>query len=232
MEIRRTTIHQVYLLRFDEIPLLKLLHPAGVKSLSGLFGFAQSGVAQDQSGAPMVNLQLGAYQHEGVDISITRLSIEDRRILLDVEGTSEQADKITEGLREHLRSVSGRADEQFLKSIVKAQESEIVAQLEFSADQLLSEHLLRFVGENLIPATSSDLATSSAKLGAVLFVVQYDPHGVALDDFRISLSRKEFSIGPRPGSPLEERTYVSKAPVDTATHLSLLATLESILVHK
>ena len=229
MELQRTTIHQVYLLRFDEVPLLKLLHPAGLQPLSALFGFAQAGVVQDQSGTPVINLQLGAFREGDIELPILRLAIEERRILLDLEGTSDQADKVIARLAEHLRVLSGRADDAFLRPVVKAQESEVVSRLNFQWDQLLSRQLTDFVARYLHTATKSEHATSSAKLGQIMFVIQYETEGLALDDQRVLLSRKEFIIAPRPGYLPTERVYYSKAPVDTSSHTALLHHLESLL---
>ena len=232
MEIQRTTIHQVYLLRLDEVPLLKLLHPAGLQPLSALFGFGQAGVVQDQSGTPVINLQLGAFREGELELPILRLAIEDRRILLDLEGPSDQADKVFARLAEHLRVLSGRADDAFLRPIVKAQESEVVCRLSFQWDRLLSHRLTDFVARNLHEATGSKHAASSAKLGQIMFVIQYETEGLALDDQRVSLSRKEFIIAPRPGYLPTERVYYSKAPVDTSSHLALLHELDSLFAEE
>ena len=55
-----------------------------------------------------------------------------------------------------------------------------------------------------------------------------NPMSKITKDYRITLSRKEFLIGPRDGTALDEQIFVSKAPVDTDTHLVLLDELEAL----
>lgn len=79
MEIQRTSSHQVYITNPDEIPLPKLVHPAGTQILQKLFGFSQVSLSQNAQGTPIVTYQFGTFHQEAREIPITRLVVEDRK---------------------------------------------------------------------------------------------------------------------------------------------------------
>jgi hypothetical protein len=228
MEVHRTIIHQVLLMRFDEIPLSLLIQRSTLSRLTALFEFNEIEVAQSQAGKQIVNAQVGVFRNDVGDRPISKLVLEERRILLDLEGTSIDADKVISKLRQFLAEVASRSDTEFLQPIVKAEESEVVARLEFPAERLFAPELVRFIEDEFTHAASSDKARAVISPAQVLFLVQYKTADLQLDDYRIGLSRKEFILGPRPGLPLTEQIYASKAPVDTATHLRVLEELEKI----
>jgi hypothetical protein len=229
MEIKNKHIHQVYLVKVDEIPMPKILLPGGIQAISSLFGFGKANVVQDQIGNAVVNFQFGGFRIEAHEIPIMGLVLEGRRILLDVDSDTPDADSVFQKLIEILRSISGRNDTDYLSPIVKAQESEIVAYIDFPADSLYPSQIGKFIAEQLQPATMSKLASSSINIDLISFLVEYTPVDRTLDDFKIGMDRKEFILAPRAGVPLKERIYYSKAPVDTATHIKLLQSIESLL---
>lgn len=154
MRIQRAISHQIYLIRHDDVILYRLASRTNMAALAALFEFSQAAVAPDESGAPVVNLQVGLFRGEGMETPIVRLAIEDRRILIDVEGPTQVADAAYEALRSHLRSALDRQDDAFLQPIVKAEESELIANLDFPAEALVSPHLAQFAGESLTASTS------------------------------------------------------------------------------
>jgi hypothetical protein len=229
MQIIRHVIHQAYLYPSDYIPFYKLVAPANLQQLKALFNFGQGLVGQDQAETPSVNLALGIFRSGETDIPVLRLGIEDRKFLIDVEGTSQDAYAVFDALVAQVARLAGVPADKFSNPIILAEDSEIIARLDFSADRLLSPELAQFASRDLSGRTTSHIASSSVKLGQVAFVVQYHPPDLALDDKRVSLARKEFTLGPRPGYPLEDRTFYSKAPVDSNTHVALLTSLNDML---
>jgi hypothetical protein len=229
MDIQRTSSHQVYITNPDEIPLPKLVHPAGTQILQKLFGFNQAGLSQNAQGTPIITYQFGILHQDNREIPITRLAIEDRRILLDVEDETIFADAVYVKLVEELKTLSGNVATDYLRPIVKAQESEIVAHLNIPAERLISSQLSEFINKTLQPMTTSDTATSSINFGQIVLMVQFTSLNPALEKSRITLNPKEFIIAPRPGIPVEEQVYISKAPVDTERHKELLTALEIAL---
>jgi hypothetical protein len=229
MDIQRTSIHQVYIINPDEIPLPKLVHPAGMQILLKLFGFNQMSLSENAQGTPIVTYQFGTMHQDTREIPITRLAVEDRRILLDVEDATIFANAVYLKLVEELKILSGSVAMDYLSPKVKAQESEIVAHLNFPAERLISSQLSEFINKTLQPMTTSDTATSAINFGQLVFMVHFKLLNPTLEKSSITLNPKEFIIAPRPGIPIEEQIYISKAPVDTESHKELLKSLEITL---
>jgi hypothetical protein len=226
MNIQRTSSHQVYITKFDEIPLPNILPPAGMQSIQVLFGFGPPSMTPDAQGSPVAGFQFGIMRAGTREIPITKLVIENRRILLDIEDESIYADKVFTTLIEALKKISGRVDNDYLTTLIKAEESEVVAHLDFPAEKLLTPQLAGFVDKTLQPMTMSNIASSAIQLASINFMVSYKFLNSSLDSYKVTLIPKEFNISPRPGVPLSEQVYYSKAPVDTETHKVILRALE------
>jgi hypothetical protein len=224
MDIIFSAIHHVLLYKFDEIPLARLIQRATLAQLTALFEFSEVHVSENNQ---VVNAINGVYRDEFGDHPINRLVIEERRILIDLVGSTRDADQVMIKLKAFLANLAGRADDNFLITIVKSEESEIIAKLNFSAERLFAPELLGFLQEKAAPAFSYDFAKAVITPAPIPFLVQFKTDGSMLDDYRISLSRKELIIGPRPGYPLFEQVYYSKAPTSTDIHTELLLDLES-----
>lgn len=227
MEVKSTRISQVVLVRFDEIPLQKLAQPDHLASLTELYGFGQVNVGASSEGKMLLMAENGLFKSDGEEYAVSRLIIEERKIqLVGIEGTSLEANKMMGELREHFAMVAGRESRKFLEPIVVAEDSEVIARLDFPYQALLSEGFLAFVDSDLSEATLNAYAETELKFAQLLYYVDYQVTDPALSDFRIGLSRKEFRLEPRRGYPLSEQVYYSKAPVSTDIHLKLLSKLE------
>jgi hypothetical protein len=225
MEIISSTTHQVLLLRYDEIPRTKMLtQKRALSELRSKFQFQAADIDENLN----IIAQMGLYQDENGEYPIRRLVIEERRILIDVEGPSKIADKIISELRLFITAYSNRIDTDFLKPIITAHESEIVAKLIFPFEKLLAPEFNKFILEDAVAAMNSNKAVAKANPSLLTFLISYQSLDESLEDFKVSISRKEFTIGPRPGFPVSDKIYYSKAPVDTDKHIELLARLEEV----
>jgi hypothetical protein len=226
MDIIFSSIHHILLFKFDEIPLARLIQRATLAQLTALFEFSEVNVSENNQ---VVNAINGVCKDEFGDHPLNRLVIEERRILIDLVGSTRDADRMTIQVKAFLANLAGRADENFLTTIVKSEESEIIAKLNFTSEKLFAPELLRFLQEKAEQAFSYDFAQAVITPAPIPFLVQFRTDSSMLDDYRISLSRKELIIGPRPGYPLAEKVYYSKAPTSTDIHIELLLDLEKRL---
>lgn len=225
MRIIHLRIHQVLIVRFDQIPIGKLFHKKAVNELSAIFQLSNIQI-EDEKNLLGIN---GLIQTSSGEFVINRLSIEDRRILLDMEGDSILADQVISKLKSFLALLANTEDYNFLEPIVKAQESEIIAELNFGVNKLMPEQVVNFIQKDITQALTSDNIQPRINPHLFTFVVNFQTPENFQDDYRVTLSRKELVLGPRPGFPISDQVYYSKAPTDSDTHKNILLKLEELL---
>lgn len=230
MNIRTTRVSQILLLRPDQIPIRRLASRVNLAEITSLFGFGTSQVVeQAPGGETAVLFEGGALDHQGRGISISRLAIEERRILLTVEGSSGDAELVYASLANYLAKLAEFPSEGFDPPLLKSEESEIVAQLAFPFSDLVSPALWNFMVTDIAKAATFHYAEAKVIPAHLSFYVEYFPRDESLSQYRISLIRKEISLEPRMGFPVEEQVYFSKAPFDTDSHADLLSRIEGRL---
>jgi hypothetical protein len=229
MNIDSLKITQIILVRFDEIPLNKLIHRPNLERLAKFFKFNNAEATQVNAENAAILYQHGVHRNDSGEHIISRLVLENRRILLEMDGTSKDADAFFASLTSFLADLAGRTEGKYLQPIVKSEESEIIARLEFPIEKLISPTYLHFVESIVASEASSDIAEATVKPASLAFNVEYLVKDSSLSDYRISLSQKEFTVEPRRGYPLADQMYYSKAPFDTNTHIELLEELEKTI---
>jgi len=231
MNILSNIITQIILVHFKEIPLLRLSHRKTLERFSKKFEFNSVDVVQDPNeNVVAVQCRNGIYKDlDGNEISIQRLTIEERKILYMILGTSEQADHFYNQLTKYLFQLSTTKVDSFMKPIIKSEESEITCQLDFSAERLFPQRLVSFVNDNLPKEAESEYANALIQPWGISFQMDFRAKDNSLNDYRISLARKEFVLSPEVGYGLTEKVFYSKAPFDTFTHIKLLSKLEDTL---
>lgn len=233
MKTKSMTITQILIFDYDQIPLRKLISRRNLTELGSLFEFSNAQVAEDISeGKKAVILDGGTLENETEPVAIPRVVVEERRILLSVDGSSKQADQVYEHLGKFLAALAGLEATEFQEFRHKSEESEVVAELDFAFERLVSNPVWEFMRTEIPAAASTEIFSTSTVPAHFSFFVEYQPTDEWLSSHRISLARKEFSLEPRIGHPLEEQIYFSKAPLDTEAHLSLLGRIEDLLSNK
>lgn len=227
MNIQKTTITQVVLVPFDKISLDKLIPQQRLEPLVSLFGFRNAEISKSGADQVSVTLEHGIYDNDTGSHAVKKLEIRERKIVFSLEGTSQDAEGFFEELDEFLMDLSDI--EGHLSPVLKSQESEIIAKLDFSIEDLLSPAYLAFVRTAVERETSLDIAEASVRPVALKFRVDYLLQDESIQEQNISLSSKEFSVEPRKGTLLADRIFYSKAPLDTDAHARLLEELEATL---
>lgn len=229
MNINQTKVTQVVLVSFGEIPLGKLIPRQQLEQLGHPFGFRNAEISKSSAGEVVITLEHGIFDTGTDSHAVDRLVISERKIVFTLEGTSEDAAAFFGELRGFLADLSDRGDDGYLTPIVESQESGIVAELDFSVEDLLSSAYLDFVRTAVERQASSDIAKATVRPVTLRFRVDYLLQDESIQEQGIGLSSKEFIVEPRKGSRLVDQVFYSKAPLDTDTHVKLLEELEATL---
>jgi len=216
----------ITLFEFDHLPFAKFLHQSNISTFKDIFRFNEFQILQTQTDHPLVAFRHGTFDTDSGEIIILRDDIESRKIVLEIEGESTNADELLDRFIEIFREISENSDDDFMKPIVLTRDSVIIAKMSFHAKSLLHPDLLDFVTNQVSAKSKLKQGDPVPNLHTISFRIDYNPTDDSLLDYRISLTRKEFSIGPRDGTPLDQQIFVSKAPVSTSDHIELLEELE------
>jgi len=230
MNVHTLKTTRVVLVRFDEIPLNKLIHRPNLEQLAKFFRFNAADTMQNEAGRAVILCRHGIHKGDSGECTVNRLILEERKIIFEIDGSSDDADTFYAGLVSFLAGLAERTEKGYLQPIVVSDESEIVAHLEFSIESLFSPTYLQFVRSVVASEASSDVAEVIVKPASLAFNVEYLVKDNSLTDYRISLSRKDFTVEARKGFPLTDQMYYSKAPFDTNTHIKLLKELERAIL--
>jgi hypothetical protein len=162
--------------------------------------------------------------------TVVTARLEDRRFLIKLGGSSDDANAFFDSLAGYLADEAGHIEDHFLRPIVHAEESEIAVQLGFHFEELLSKTYMRFINSEVPKEANSDLAEASIRPVSLRFHVDYLVRDHSLPEQHISLNPKEFTVEPRRGYPLKDAVYYSKAPFSTGRHIKLLQELEQVIM--
>jgi len=234
MDILKTKINYIVLVHNDEIPFVKLASGKNMENFSKAFNFQKAEVTQDGNTGNVIKLifRYGIFQKSDENrIAIIRLEIEERKLIVEMEGSSNDARDFYNNLVSQFVELVDAPSESFLEPIVVANESEIIARLQFPISGILSSNYLEFVQSRVAESASSEFAEAIVSPSVIVFLVDFQVKDTYLSQHRIVLSKKEYSVQPAIGYPVDEQIYFSKAPVDTQTHIMLLNELEKTLAN-
>jgi hypothetical protein len=230
VKIQNVKTTQVLILPFDRIPVNRLVPSRNLQRCGKLFNFVQMEVSEDNAGNVVVRFKHGLYPGSAGDCALVRLEVMERKIVFEIEGTSEDANAFWGDLAEFLAGLANVSEEGYLESIVKAEESEIVSELDFSMERLVSPAYLEFVRTTVASEATSEIAEARVRPVSLEFEVRYQVTDEILSEQRINVVPKPFVVGPRKGSTIADRVYYSKAPLDTEAHTKLLEKLERVIL--
>lgn len=233
MELIDTKFTYIVLVHHYEIPILKLASGKNLQKFATSFNFQQADAVQDGNTGNVgaILFRFGVFRSsDGKDITINRLNIEIRKILFEIDASSQYAEEIYREVKSLLADYADTDKEDFLEPIVIADESQLIVKLNFSIDRLIAPKYLGFVQKFLPDLARSEYADAKITPSKVEFTIEYDEKNRHLRDRRITLSRKEFSVQPAIGYLLDEQIYFSKAPFDTYAHIQLLSDLEEAMM--
>ena len=157
-------------------------------------------------------------------IPIRLLHFEQRRIVIDVAGSSSTVTAIYEHLRHFLSELQAPDGSPIVGEPERVLDHTVVsAQFPFSMGAVFALPL-RELFTRILNANSEDLALVST------IVMQKHPAGEEITRLANPEESNALTLGPRTGTRPEEHIYLSSAPLDSEAHLSYLNELEATVI--
>jgi len=217
-------VQQIRLFSADIVPFYLIRTAPGAEYLKRAFAFRDSFVNENGE----VAFTFGALTHEDEGVlAINLLTIGERKIVLNVAGSSGDASRFYASLVEAVSQLSADCPLASVKPLILTQETTTSARLDLRwADFLAPQAVSALEGRVLAKVGIENEAT--IKTVGLKVVVAFSPNAELLRH-GISLADKTIIIEPRINTPLEDHIFFVTTPLDSATHLQLIEDLERTL---
>jgi len=215
---------QIRLFQPDMIPLNKLALQQHRETIHSLFSFQNNEPLVRQEMAVGIRFNNGSYGPKS--ILIPEVSIEGRRIIIRIQGTSKEAKLVYEMVKGKLEKFN---DNRPIREILCTHETSCSITLGVPFERLFSQSFLSFIDKSATKYTRNQWSENYIALMNLKFSVSYKLTDDALIKNHIALTTKELTIEPRVQSAPEKRLYWITSPTDTNTHFKLINDLEKAL---
>lgn len=218
---------QIYLYAAGQIPFKQILTQESVQGIRSAFGFREP---SNVLGANELVFEGGMIDIGPLGkVTLTRVHLGERRIIISVAGSSAVAGGVFDVL---CRIISGmeptrRFDK--INPVTVKEETTCVARLDLEWEDFLNPVFVEFLRADVTGAVSSKDAAASLSHAKYRITFSYTPTTTVISESGISLAPKDFVVEPLANSPLSERRYLTSSPTDSETHLRLVEMLESAL---
>jgi len=226
-EVRILLAAQIRLFPPDIIPIRRLALDEPREAIRSIFKFQGAQPITRQESIIGVNFTAGTYGPDA--IVIPNVAIEERRIVVRVEGESKVASSVYGEVRKKLEEFNnGRP----IEEILCTHETVTSVVLNVPFDRLFSDSLLSFLRKSAIKHTKNKWSENLIVLSNLKFTVRYKVTDDTLIKNHFTLASKELAIEPREKSSPDDRLYWITSPTDTDTHFKLIGDLEKAFAEK
>ena len=224
--ISELTVEQIRVFDIDAMPSRFIITPTVVNKITERYHSAV-GTNPVQPAPPSLYFNGGEFIHKKIT-PINSITFEERRILLSISGTSEEADLLFEDLRKTISEILGPSVK-FLSPLVKSDQTSCFASFKVDLQEYFSNPFLDFCGKNLpkfnqIPKTQLTTQPFSLRVE-----VTYKINDPVLKDSNISILPKHLVIERRLQTPPEKNMYFVSSPFDSNAHIKLIEELQEKL---
>ena len=198
------------------IPLSKVMFGSHNARLIETFSFKAFNPGESE-----IDFQGGDVVVGESEVLVRLLKIDDRRLIVGVEGSAEEADTIAASVAE----VLFEDEEEVPEPIIVTAATSCTAALDFDWTELYSPTFMAFIDEHVVPGMSHDSRSPwiAASIAQFQFKYTTEPD---LEARAVTLAPSNFALGPEPKRPLSDRRFFSSSPTRSENHLRLLEALE------
>jgi len=226
--IKGPTVTQIRIFPQDAIPYTDLAIRKNFDQFREKFSFSKTEIPFPfyELGAPkIINLSGGSITVDDESILINSLNFDERKIVFIIEAPSDKADKAFNIIGEELRDIDRYKNFSASNYLVKTEETECTVHLNIDYHRFFSRQFISFIKKSV--AKHSEQPLRKLALKSLCFEISFEQRKT-LEDVRISIVPKPFTIEPRFATREEDKIFYTRSPYDSETHLRLLKELESL----
>ncbi len=227
--ISELAVTQIRIFPVDVIPLGIITTKSCVEKIRDALSMGEIETRPFIEGKNIIIFRRGELKTENGLIVVSKVEVESRRIIVEVEGTSKEATQVYEVLLSSLSAVASLSLESLRMPLLTAETTRCVVTLDFTFDTLFSNVFIEFLNSRVEKEASDKIAKGSVRPLVAAAEITYQIRDKALIDNNISMNPKQFTIAPRAGVPSDTRKYVISSPFDSDTHLRLVADLNKAI---
>ncbi len=228
-EITNLTVTQIRVFPVDVLPLSQITTKSCIERIRSdlSVGEIEPGPFVGVIG-PILFLR-GEIKEGDKIIVINRLTIEPRRILLEVAGTSKEANQVYNVLLSSLDSAIGIDSGKLQSPLITSETTQCSATLDFPFWLIFNNSLIEFLNNEVKKKATGKIAKASVSPLLAEVEINYEIMDKTILDNKITMSPKKLTIAARTGTTLEARKYFISSPFDSDTHLKLVRDLEKAI---
>lgn len=225
--VRGPRVAQVRIYPQDAIPIKQYAIQTYVENIKNKFSFTNVQIPfplHDMSTPNIVEFINGNIIISKSSILIYRISLDDRRIIIDAEASSDKIDMIYNIVEKEIINIDNTGYFKTTKCLLKVDETSCTVHLNINYGQILSKQIRDFLKDDVSKYSMFNISNISLK--SLSFEISYEQN----KDFQkknISLVPKLLTIEPRTLSAEEDNIFFTSSPFDSNTHMKLLTDLES-----
>lgn len=227
-DIRSLTVRQFRIFPPDIVPFRALRTAPGMEVIKKRYKFRESAI---DAGELLFAAGMFAKEAGRGVVSVSGVQINERRVIVEVDGTSADATEVYEDLRQLMFSVEPLQEPDLAEPVVLTEETQCTVTLDFGWEDLFNERLSGYVTGPFRDRLSNP---NPAKLNLVnaRFSFQFTPLDERIRAFGANLTDKHLTIEPRANYPLEARRFFTVSPLGSDTHFEVLREIETLLTHR
>ncbi len=229
-EITNLTVTQIRVFPVDVVPLSQIGTKSCIEKIRGDLSISEIGPAPLMNDrGPIIFLRGGIKEKDRV-LVINRVAVEPRRIVLEVVGTSKEANQVYDSLLSAIDSAAQIDLDRLRTPLLVAETTQCVATLGFHFESLFNSTFTQLLDSRVKKEATNKLAKGSVNPVLAEAEISYQIRDKTLTENKISMLPKKFTIAPRAGTPLESRRYFLSSPFDSDTHLKVFKELEEAIM--
>lgn len=224
-DIASLSVRQYRIFRPDLIPFNAMRSATGREFLNKLFGFATFGEDATVGDIAFQNgHSLAGEPQQAIPIRV--LQINERRLIVEVAGSSDDAKSVYEQVMQAIQGYSGKQGLLELEPVAFTEETSCVVTLESDLSRLMPPAITASLEERLREASAPE--GTRAEVSGIAFSVslRFFDHDPRFRNAGITLAEKRLSLETRVNTAFSDRVFFVISPTDSETHLRLIEALD------